>query len=86
MRQPPFTLHEDSWYSFLLEPESTPRAIVWLEGLGQLKNPVTSSGIETATLQLNQLRYRVPPFFYKVNTFLLFDELHQKIIPYFITK
>jgi hypothetical protein len=28
----------------------------------------------------------VPPFFYKVNTFLLFDELHQKIIPYFITK
>jgi hypothetical protein len=26
-----------------------PRAIVWLEGFGQLKNPVTSSGIEPAT-------------------------------------
>jgi hypothetical protein len=43
-----------------------PRAIVWLEGLGQLKNPLTSSGIEPATFQLvawchNQLRYCVPP-------------------------
>jgi hypothetical protein len=41
-------------------------AIVWLEGLGQLKNPVTSYGIELATFRLvtyylNQLRYRVPP-------------------------
>jgi hypothetical protein len=38
---------------------------VRLEGLGQLKNPMTSSGIEPATFQLvtqclNQLRYRVP--------------------------
>jgi hypothetical protein len=38
---------------------------VRLDGLGQLKNPVTSSGIEPATfrlvaLSLNQLRYRVP--------------------------
>jgi hypothetical protein len=38
---------------------------VRLEGLGQLKNPMTSSGIETATfrfvaLGLNQLRYHVP--------------------------
>jgi hypothetical protein len=36
-----------------------------LEGLGQLKNPMTSSGIETLAIQfvaqcLNQLRYRVP--------------------------
>jgi hypothetical protein len=29
-----------------------PRAIVRLEGLGQLKNPVASSGIEPATLRL----------------------------------
>jgi hypothetical protein len=29
-----------------------PRATVWLEGLGQLKNPETSSGIEAATTQL----------------------------------
>jgi hypothetical protein len=32
---------EDSWYSFLLEAESTPRATVQLEGLGQLKNTMT---------------------------------------------
>jgi hypothetical protein len=36
------------------------------EGLDQLKNPMTSSGIEPATFllvaqSLNQLRYRVPP-------------------------
>jgi hypothetical protein len=36
-----------------------------LEGSGQLKNPVTSSGTEPATIRLvakclNQLRYRVP--------------------------
>jgi hypothetical protein len=37
MRQPPFTPQEDSWYSFLLEAESDPRAIMRLEGLGQLK-------------------------------------------------
>jgi hypothetical protein len=24
MRRPPFTPHEDSWYSFMLEAESTP--------------------------------------------------------------
>jgi hypothetical protein len=39
-------------------------AIVQLEGLGKLKNPMTSSGIEPATFRLvaeclNQLRYRV---------------------------
>jgi hypothetical protein len=41
------------------------RAIVRLEGLGQLKYPVPSSGIESATFRLvaqclNQLRYRMP--------------------------
>jgi hypothetical protein len=44
----PTTLYpqEDSWCSSLLEAESTPRAIVRLEGLGQLKNLMTLSGIE----------------------------------------
>jgi hypothetical protein len=31
---------EDSWYSFLLEAESTPKAIVRLEGLGKLKKKI----------------------------------------------
>jgi hypothetical protein len=43
---------EDSWYSFLLEAEFTPRVIVWLEGLSQLKNPVTSSGTKPGTFWL----------------------------------
>jgi hypothetical protein len=42
-----------------------PRALVWLEGLGQLKNPMTSLGIEPATFRpvaycLKQVHYRVP--------------------------
>jgi hypothetical protein len=42
-----------------------PRAIVRLVGLGQLKNPITSPGIEPeafriAAQRLNQPRYRVP--------------------------
>jgi hypothetical protein len=42
-----------------------PRAIVWLEVLHQLKNPVTSSGIIPTTFQLlayclNQVCYRMP--------------------------
>jgi hypothetical protein len=48
-RRPHLFPQEDTWYSFLLGAEWTPRAIVRLEGLGQLKNPVTSSGIEAAT-------------------------------------
>jgi hypothetical protein len=43
------------------------RTIVRLEGLGQLKDPITSSGLEPATFRLvawflNQLRYGVPLF------------------------
>jgi hypothetical protein len=38
--------------------------MVWLEGLGKLRNAITSSGIEPATFRLvaqrlNQLRYRM---------------------------
>jgi hypothetical protein len=45
-------LQEDSWYSFLLEAASTTGAIVRLEGLGELKNLMTLSGIEPATFWL----------------------------------
>jgi hypothetical protein len=48
-RRPPFIPREDSWYTFLLE---APMVIVRLEGLGQLKNPMTSAGIEPATFRL----------------------------------
>jgi hypothetical protein len=43
---------EDSWYSFLLKRRINPGAIVQLEGLGQLKNPVTSLGNEPVTFWL----------------------------------
>jgi hypothetical protein len=33
-RRSPFTPQEDSWYSVLLEAESTPRAIVRMDGVG----------------------------------------------------
>jgi hypothetical protein len=48
---PPHCPQEHSWYSFLLKAELT-RAIEWLEGLGQLKNPLTSSQIDPATFRL----------------------------------
>jgi hypothetical protein len=38
---------KDSWYSFLLEAESTPGP----EGLGQFKKKSTSSGLEPATFR-----------------------------------
>jgi hypothetical protein len=46
-----------------------PRDILQLEGLGKLKNPSISSGIELATFRfvaqcLNELPYRVPPHYY----------------------
>jgi hypothetical protein len=45
---PHFTLQEDSWYSFVLEAESTPGTTVWLKGLGQLKKKsVDLFGIRT---------------------------------------
>jgi hypothetical protein len=51
LRAGPLYPQEDSWYSFLLEAESTPGATVRLEGLGKLKKS-TSSGIEPATFRL----------------------------------
>jgi hypothetical protein len=45
-----FFIFKDSWYSFLLEAESTPGP-VRLEGLGQFKK-FTSSGLEPATFWL----------------------------------
>jgi hypothetical protein len=47
---PQVFIFKDSWYSFLLEAESTPGP-VRPEGLGELKKS-TSSGLEPATFRL----------------------------------
>jgi hypothetical protein len=52
MRRPPIYPQKDSWYSFLLRGRVDPRAIMRLEGLGQLEIPVTSSGSEPTTFRL----------------------------------
>jgi hypothetical protein len=57
-RQPLFIPQEDSWYSFLLEAESTPRAIVRLEGLGKLKKS-TSSGLDPAPFLYLNLKMKI---------------------------
>jgi hypothetical protein len=40
---------EGSWHSFLVEAESTPGAIMWLEESDQLKIPVTSMAVKPMT-------------------------------------
>jgi hypothetical protein len=50
---PGFFISKDSWYSFLLEAESTPGP-VRLEGLGRFKI-FTSSELESATHRLAAL-------------------------------
>jgi hypothetical protein len=42
---------EDSWNSILLEVEADPRAMR-LEGLGEMKNTMSSSEIKPTTFQL----------------------------------
>jgi hypothetical protein len=42
-----------------------PRNMVWLEGLGQFKNPMTSSGIEPATFRLVTCEYMKYHMLYK---------------------
>jgi hypothetical protein len=42
---------EDSWYTFLYEAELFPK-LSYLGGVGQMKNPMTSSGTEPATFRL----------------------------------
>jgi hypothetical protein len=48
-RRPPFYPQEDSWYSFLLEADSTPGSYCSWEGLSKLKK-FTSSGLRTGDL------------------------------------
>jgi len=46
-----FTPKKYSWYSFLLEAESTPRPQCDRKDFMSMKNPMTPAGIEPATFQ-----------------------------------
>jgi hypothetical protein len=58
-RRPPFTPQEDSVRGFV-----DPRATVRLEGLGQLRSPMTWTGIEPATCGGFQFMNHVTPTLY----------------------
>jgi hypothetical protein len=67
---------EESWYSFLLRGWVDPRAPVRLEGLGQLKNSINSSGTEPAIYRL--VAQRLP-------TRLQIKQFHSQVISeYFV--
>jgi len=46
-----FTLRKYSWYSFLLEAESTPEPYCDRKDFMSMKNPLTPAGIEPATFR-----------------------------------
>jgi hypothetical protein len=51
-RRPLFTPQEDSWYSFLLEAESTPGPVCGWKYYVNLRNLMTSPETEPATFRL----------------------------------
>jgi hypothetical protein len=71
-RRPPFTPRKIPGTHFSVTGSVDHTTILRLEGLGQLKNPMASSGIESATFRalilcLNQFRHCVLPYLMHTN-------------------
>ena len=69
-----FTPRKCSWYSFLLEAESTPGPQCDRKYFMSMKNPLTPAGIEPATFRfvtqhLNHCATGVPRFWYDVSEY-----------------